>query len=91
MKKPFRLRKLPLEELLEILTELYESGVDYIDIAGTVSEDKEFPQDVIKITVKPDYINKDLDDLDDLEDLERSNDNITINIKLSDTDINDLI
>lgn len=70
-------------ELLEILNELYEDGVDYVDISGTSSNDLEYPQDLIKITVRPDYIAK-----DDTEDIDKSSISVS---KLSDNDINDLI
>ncbi len=70
-------------ELLEILNELYEDGVDYVDISGTSSNDLEYPQDLIKITVRPDYISQ-----DDTEDIDKSSISVS---KLSDNDINDLI
>jgi hypothetical protein len=78
-----QLRKIPLMELLEILNELYEDGVDYVDISGTSSNDLEYPQDLIKITVRPDYISQ-----DDTEDIDKSSISVS---KLSDNDINDLI
>ena len=70
-------------KLLEILNELYEDGVDYVDISGTSSNDLEYPQDLIKITVRPDYISQ-----DDTEDIDKSSISVS---KLSDNDINDLI
>ncbi len=48
-----KLRKIPLESLLEILSDLYESGVDYIDIAGETNKKN---RDVINITVKEEYM-----------------------------------
>jgi hypothetical protein len=77
-----QLRKIPLAELLTILTELYEDGVDYIDISGTPSDSEKEPQDLIKITVRPDYISEEMNEE------EPSNINVR---RLSDTDINDLI
>lgn len=76
-----QLRKIPLMELLEILNDLYEDGVDYIDISGTSSDEGEQPQDFIKITVRPDYIAKE-------KDINESSIDVT---KLSENDINDLI
>lgn len=70
-------------ELLEILNELYEDGVDYVDISGIPSNDLKHPQDLIKITVRPDYISQ-----DDTEDIDESSISVS---KLSDNDINDLI
>jgi len=82
-----QLRKIPLAELLTILTDLYDDGVDYIDISGTsitsMEDGGEYPQDIIKITVRPDYISN-----DDTEDI----DALSINVcKLSEEDINDLM
>lgn len=76
-----QLRKIPLLELLEILNDLYEDGVDYIDIAGTSSDESDQPQDFIKITVRPDYIAEE-------KDINESNINVS---RLSENDINDLI
>ena len=50
------LRKIPLFEFLTILTELYEEGVDYIDISGEQNAEDEAPRDMIKISVKPEYM-----------------------------------
>ncbi len=76
-----QLRKIPLMELLEILNDLYEDGVDYIDISGTSSDEGEQPQDFIKITVRPDYMAEE-------KDINESSIDVT---KLSENDINDLI
>jgi hypothetical protein len=96
MSKPMKLRKIPLEPLIEILTNLFEEGADYIDISGEESADKDSPQDIIKITIKPEYLStadRDFDDDDEEEDYEEDiNDRPNKkNDKLSDNDINDLI
>ena len=78
-----QLRKIPLMELLEILNDLYEEGVDYIDISGIPNDDGENPQDYIKITVRPDYMAE-----DDAEDIDESSIKVS---RLSENDINDLI
>jgi hypothetical protein len=83
-----QLRKLPLFELLTILTELYEDGVDYIDISGTPSLSKEYPQDTLKITVRPEYIEEEYQEEYQEEDITPSNINVS---RLSEDDINDLI
>jgi hypothetical protein len=77
-----QLRKIPLEQLLSILSDLYEDGADYIDISGVASTSKEDPQDVIKITVRPDYMSNEIN--------EEESSNVDVR-RLSDTDINDLI
>ena len=53
------LRKIPLEGLIQILTNLFEEGADYIDISGQQDNREEGPIDVIKITVKPEYMTDD--------------------------------
>jgi hypothetical protein len=53
------LRKIPLEGLIQILTNLFEEGADYIDISGEQDNREEGPVDVIKITVKPEYMSDD--------------------------------
>jgi hypothetical protein len=86
------LRKIPLEMLLQILQDLYDSGADYVDISGDTDVNGA-PRDTIKITVRPEYIT----------DIENDSDVATegeINMKwseedvpsrLSDKDLNDLI
>ncbi len=80
-----QLRKIPLFEFLTILTELYEEGVDYIDISGEQNDYDDNPQDAIKITVRPDYISE---EQEDEEDVNPSSINVS---RLSEDDINDLI
>jgi hypothetical protein len=48
-----KLRKIPLESLIEILQDLYESGADYIDISGKNAEKN---RDIIHITIKEEYM-----------------------------------
>lgn len=63
----FKLTKIPLEYIVQILTLLYEEGYDYFDLEGTVdSEDNEEKEkrDVIKISVREEYFSED-DEEDD--------------------------
>lgn len=55
--KKLTIQKIPLSALIEILENLYNDGVEYIDISGELKEDK----DVIKITVKEEYMTLDED------------------------------
>jgi hypothetical protein len=79
------LRKIPLEGLIQILTNLYEEGADFIDISGIQDNREEGSVDVIKITVMPEYMSDD------------NNLQIEVDIKgekpnsLSEDDINELI
>jgi hypothetical protein len=92
-----RLRKIPLENLINLLADLYDGGADYIDITAESTETDE--PDQMKITVKPEYISEDLDtmrkieiDFTDDEDEDDVIDNKkNTNISLSEEDINDLI
>ena len=82
-----QLVKIPLEELLSILTDLYEDGVDYVDISGTPSTDEEYPQDIMHISIQPEYMCEDMDD-DDEEEENTPKINVS---KFSDEDIDNLI
>ena len=55
-----RLKKIPLRAFLEALTDIYERGVDYVDIIGVPGEE----QDSIGISVKEEYFAKEEDDDD---------------------------
>lgn len=51
--------KIPLSSLLDILTDLYDSGADYIDIEGQENIEGLELKDMMKIVVKPEYLSKD--------------------------------
>jgi hypothetical protein len=78
------LRKIPLEGLIQILTNLFEEGADFIDISGVQDDREEGPVDVIKITVKPEYMS-DYNELEIEVDIEGEKPS------LSEDDLNDLI
>jgi len=89
-----KLRKIPLESLINLLADLYDGGADYIDITAD-STDTDDP-DQMKITVKPEYMSEDKDtlrkiEIDFTENDEEEEDDETIGGALSDEDINDLI
>lgn len=89
-----RLRKIPLESLINLLADLYDGGADYIDITAESTETND--PDQMKITVKPEYMSEDLDtirkiEIDFTEEDEDEKDVKGTNISLSDEDINDLI
>ena len=79
------LRKIPLEGLIQILTNLFEDGADFIDISGVQDDREDGPVDVIKITVKPEYMSDD-SELEIEVDIEGEKPN-----SLSEEDLNDLI
>ncbi len=53
-----RLKKIPLKPFLEALTDIYNRGVDYVDIIGVPGVE----QDSIGIAVKEDYYAPDSED-----------------------------
>lgn len=54
--KQVKLRKIHLDTLMKLLVELYDKGVDYIDIIGTVDK----VQDSIGISFCSEYMNEDM-------------------------------
>lgn len=77
-KKPeIRLKKIPLRVFLEALTDIYNRGVDYVDIIGVPGEE----QDSIGIAVTKDYYSPDIEFEDDDEGLR----------DITDEDLNQLI
>jgi hypothetical protein len=62
-KQELRLRKIPLEQFLDALLELYNEGLDYIDLVGTPDSD----QDTIGILFSRDYMCKEMREMYDEE------------------------
>lgn len=62
--KIITLQKIPIKNLMEILSELYNDGADYIDISGVPN----IEQDVISISVREEYMNQDEEYNGDLSD-----------------------
>jgi len=96
MKDQIRLHKIPLGPFLDALLELYNEGLDYIDIVATPDEQ----QDTIGIMFTQDYMSQDMRDkygdiVDEVADeiIERlEKEEKSKNIDLSDNnDLNQLI
>ena len=83
-KQELRLKKIPLKVFLEALTDIYNRGVDYVDIIGTPGEE----QDSIGIAIKEEYFSKDLLDEEENDEI---NDRLEKGKDLSDDDINQLL
>lgn len=89
-----RLVKIPLHEFISILVDLYEQGVDYIDIEGNNNE----RQDFVNILFNKEYMAEESLEPEDvmmnmMSEEEEEEDNfppINLNIKLSDEDLNQL-
>jgi hypothetical protein len=80
------IRKIPIQSLIDVLVELYNRGVDYVDIVGSQGD----LQDAMSITFTKDYMTEQgkeyFKDVVDDEEIDLSNLD-----KLSDEDLNDLI
>jgi hypothetical protein len=93
--KNVTIKKVHLDSLIDILVELYDKGVDYVDIIGV--NDK--IQDSIGISFSKEYMNTELrENFDNIpttnkKESNSSDENIKakINIKLSDDDLNQLL
>jgi hypothetical protein len=81
MSKEVRLRKIPLSVLIQALMDVYNTGVDYIDLIGKPDEE----QDTIGIAFCEEYMSKEADE-DTFENLKEE----IKNINLSDEDLNQL-
>lgn len=94
--KPITIKKVHLDSFIEILIDLYDKGVDYVDIIGVNNE----VQDSIGISFSKDYMNSEL--VDNFEKIKvpakkpekKETPEIKedkININLSDDDLNQLL
>jgi len=75
-----KLKMIPVESLMDVLMELYEQGVDYVDITGVHNSE----QDTVGISFTKDYVDPDF-----LENFEDGEDIPEIQINNTD-DLNDL-
>lgn len=82
--EPF-LKKIPLNDLINLLVNLYNRGVDYIDIGGSQGDQK----DLMAISFTNDYIAENAKEEFDKMDVEISDENFKT--KLTDEDLNQLI
>ncbi len=83
MENQMIIKKVPLEEFLSILEMLYERGVDYIDLTFEKMENK----DKIGIHYSDEYISKEFKEQNRSEE---SSNNSSVEIKLSDEDLNNM-
>lgn len=81
------LKKIPLKILLDILTDAWDNGADYIDLMGTPDQ----IQDCIAIAVREEYYSKDNSDGDSVKDEYDIEIEETSPKTLDDIDLTDLI
>lgn len=81
-----KIRKVHLSTFIEILIDLYNKGVDYVDIIGSIEPE----QDSIGISFSKEYMSKEhKENFDKIPVTSKKDDEI--NIKLSDEDLNQLL
>lgn len=80
-----RIRRIHLLSLMMQLQELYDKGLDFIDVSGAIAEG----QDVIRVTYNKSYMNEELEDnFDRMVDEQLP---ATLHVKLSKDDLDQLI
>lgn len=80
------IKKIPLDRFIDVLVDLFDKGVDYIDIIGTPGSDKDY----MGVSFSSDYMAEEY--REQFEEMPNIIDKDEIyNKKLSDDDINDLI
>ena len=55
----FTIKKIPLEEFISILIELYDGGADFVDVTGKPNSE----QDTIQISVLQEYMSPEADNI----------------------------
>lgn len=81
-----KIRKVHLNTFIEILIDLYNKGVDYVDIIGSMDKG----QDSIGISFSKEYMSKEhQENFNKIHVTSKTDDEI--NIKLSDEDLNQLL
>lgn len=78
------LRKIPLEIFIDVLMDIYEQGVDYVDIVGVPDE----IQDTIGVLFTEEYVSEEARDM--FKDNEDKQKNIDVNLS-DDNDLNQII
>jgi hypothetical protein len=80
------IKKVPLDEIIDVFMDLYNKGVDFIDIIATEKDNR------ISVIFTEEYVNQEAIDnfeLDDDDEIKSGEINITT--KLTDDDFNQLI
>ena len=83
-----RIRKVPLESFIDILADLYDKGVNYVDIVGMLDD----TQDGIMISFSKEYMDEEFqENFDMIPTTKITKTDTEININLSDDDLNQLL
>jgi hypothetical protein len=84
-----KIRKVPVEAFLNLLADLFDQGVDYIDIVGILDDN----QDSIGIAFSREYMSEDMqDNFEDITPItvNKTSDKIKINLS-NNEDLNQII
>jgi hypothetical protein len=74
------IKKVPLDEIIDVFMDLYNKGVDFIDIVASEKDNR------ISVIFTEEYVNQEAIDNFELDNIE-----INIDSKLTDEDFNQLI
>jgi len=89
MGKKVLIKKISLDEIIDVFVDLYNKGVDYIDLVNTDEEEGK-----LSVIFTKEYMCKEMQESDDFELIQDSIEDIDYNeedSKFSEDDINDLI
>lgn len=89
MAKKILIKKISLNEIIDVFVDLYNKGVDYVDLVNTDEEEGK-----LSVIFTKEYMCKEMQESDDFELIQNSIEDIEYNeeeSKFSEDDINDLI
>jgi len=89
MAKKILIKKISLNEIIDVFVDLYNKGVDYVDLVNTDEEEGK-----LSVIFTKEYMCKEMQESDDFELIQNSIEDIDYNeeeSKFSDEDIDDLI
>jgi hypothetical protein len=89
MAKKILIKKISLNEIIDVFVDLYNKGVDYVDLVNTDEEEGK-----LSVIFTKEYMCKEMQESDDFELIQNSIEDIDYNEEdstFSEEDINDLI
>jgi len=89
MAKKVLIKKISLDEIIDVFVDLYNKGIDYVDLVNTDDEEGK-----LSVIFTKEYMCKEMQESDDFELIQDSIEDIDFNeedSKFSEDDINDLI
>jgi hypothetical protein len=89
MAKKVLIKKISLDEIIDVFVDLYNKGIDYVDLVNTDEEEGK-----LSVIFTKEYMCKEMQESDDFELIQDSIEDIDFNeedSKFSEDDINDLI